>query len=123
VDDERLVRTTLATLLRSADHTVHEASDGPSGLAQLAATPVDLVISDLGMPGMTGVEFAQAVKAAHPQLPVILLTGRGEQAIREMPPVGAVDRVLGKPIRLGDLLEVVAILSPATPEPDGRTTA
>ncbi len=113
VDDEPLVRTTLAALLQAVGHTVLEAPDGPTAVAELAAAPVDLVLTDLGLPGMTGEEVAQAVKERHPGLPVVLLTGFVDRALRERRPHGPVDRVLGKPVRLADLLAVIADLCPA----------
>jgi hypothetical protein len=61
VDDEPLVRTTLATLLRTLRHTVLEAADGPGALALLGTETVDCVLTDLGMPDMNGWELARAV--------------------------------------------------------------
>jgi CheY-like chemotaxis protein len=111
IDDETTVRTTMGTLLRAAGHEVTEASSGPDGLAALADHPVDLVITDLGMPGMTGWEVAQQVKAAQPHLPVILLTGWGQQAPPPASGQDCVDRVLGKPIRLEALQGAIAALT------------
>ena len=111
IDDEPLVRTTMGTLLRSVGHEVTEAGSGPDGVAALAARPVDLVITDLGMPDMTGWEVAQQIKAAHPHLPVILLTGWGHQAPLPTSGQDCVDRVLGKPIRLEALQEAIAALT------------
>jgi CheY-like chemotaxis protein len=111
IDDETTVRATMGTLLRAVGHEVIEAESGPEGLASLVARPVDLVITDLGMPEITGWEVAQQVKAAHPHLPVILLTGWGQQP---PPPVSGqdwVDRVLGKPIRLEALQGAIAALT------------
>jgi signal transduction histidine kinase/CheY-like chemotaxis protein len=119
IDDETTVRTTIATLLRAVGHEVTEARSGPEGLASLAEHPVDLVITDLGMPGMTGWEVAQQVKAAHPQLPAILLTGWGQQAVPPAWGRDCVDRVLGKPIRLEDLQGAIAALT-ATGKPPHR---
>ena len=111
IDDEMTVRTTMGTLLRAVGHEVTEAENGPEGLASLADRPVDLVITDLGMPGMTGWEVAQQVKAAHPRLPVILLTGWGQQAPPPASGQECIDRVLGKPIRLEALQGAIAALT------------
>jgi signal transduction histidine kinase/ActR/RegA family two-component response regulator len=112
IDDEPLVRSTLATMLRTAGHTVHEAADGPAGLAHLSAATVDLVFTDLGMPEMTGTEVAAAVKARHPHMPVVLLTGWGEHGAGAPTACNGIDRLLGKPVRLSDLLAAVADLCP-----------
>ncbi len=106
IDDEPLVRGTVAGLLRAAGHTVVEAADGGTGLAHLAKISVDCVITDLGMPGMTGWEVARAIKRKTPGLPVLLLTGWADQAEGDAAS-GVVDRVLLKPLRIRDLLRVI----------------
>jgi signal transduction histidine kinase/CheY-like chemotaxis protein len=108
IDDEDPVRGTLASLLRAVGHTVLEADGGERGLACLAGGPVELVITDLGMPGMTGWEVARRVKAAHPRLPVILLSGWGQQISGSTPGCEHVDMVLAKPIRLEELQAAIA---------------
>jgi len=107
IDDEPQVRETLANLLRAVGHTVTEAASGPAGLALLATTPVDCVLTDLGMPEMTGWEVARHITAAWPTLPIVVLTGWGDQAIKDAR-APAVARVLSKPIRLKQLLVVIA---------------
>jgi signal transduction histidine kinase/ActR/RegA family two-component response regulator len=111
IDDEPAVRRTLVDLLRTAGHTVAEADGGSSGLACLAKGPVDCVITDLGMPGMSGWEVAQRIKAMHPRLPVVLLTGWGEQVSDAAPGRACVDRVLAKPIPLEALQRTIVELT------------
>jgi PAS domain S-box-containing protein len=108
VDDEPLVRQTLATLLRAAGHGVTEAPDGATALALLATTPVDCVLTDLGMPGMSGWELARQVKAQTPPLPVLLLTGWGEQVDQAPAERAHVDRILGKPVQIAALCAIIA---------------
>jgi len=71
------------------------------------------VLTDLGMPEMSGVEVARHVKAAHPHLPVVLLTGWGDTATLPAADRAVVDRVLGKPVPLAALLQVIAELTGA----------
>ena len=111
IDDDAAVRTTLARLLRASGHTVSEADGGAAGLAQFSAGPVEVVVTDLGMPEVTGWDVAQAVKRQSPGLPVILLTGWGEETTADSPGASAVDRILGKPVRLNDLLQAIEDLS------------
>jgi len=111
IDDDPTVRRTLASLLRAAGHRVAEAAAGPEGLARLREEAPDAVLTDLGMPEMTGWEVARAVKAEAPALPVLLLTGWGDQAAVEAEGEACVDRVLGKPVRLEDLLAAIAELT------------
>jgi PAS domain S-box-containing protein len=111
IDDEEMVRVTIANLLRAVGHEVTEAESGSAGLARMAECPVDLVITDLGMPEMTGWEVAKQVKAAHPRIPVVLLTGWGDQMRETSVHQAHVDIVLGKPIRLDELQEAIAGLT------------
>jgi signal transduction histidine kinase len=113
IDDEATVRGTVAALLRTSGHTVTEADGGEAGLARLAETPIDVVITDLGMPDLTGWDVAREVKARAPRMPVILLTGWGNQAAQEEGPHGVVDRIVGKPFRLEELLRALADLRAA----------
>jgi CheY-like chemotaxis protein len=108
IDDEEPVRMTIASLLRAVGYTVIEAEGGDQGLACLTGDSVDLVITDLGMPGMTGWEVAQRIKARQPDLPVILLTGWGHQIPDTAREHNAVAMVLAKPVRLVDLQDAIA---------------
>jgi PAS domain S-box-containing protein len=111
IDDDPGVRATLASLLRARGLVVIEAEGGAAGLAQLETTPVDLVLTDLGMPEITGWDVARAAKSRHASLPVVLLTGWGEQVEAEAPLDACVDRVLGKPAPLSELLAVIVELT------------
>jgi len=76
IDDELTVREALADSLAEDGHAVFQAASGPEGLAQLAdGVTVDVVVTDLGMPEMTGWDVARAVRTRHPGLPVGLITG------------------------------------------------
>jgi signal transduction histidine kinase/ActR/RegA family two-component response regulator len=123
IDDETAVRRTLVELLRDAGHTVAEADSGSAGLACLAEGSVDCVITDLGMPGMSGWDVAQRVKAMDPRLPVLLLTGWGQQVSPAAPGRACVDRVLGKPIQSGELRRVIAELTASLGEDQAGATA
>jgi PAS domain S-box-containing protein len=122
VDDDPMVRQTIAGLLRASGHLVTEADGGAAGIAQLEETSVDLVFTDLGMPEVTGWDVARAVRARRPGLPIVLLTGWGEHGTGEAQPAGLVDRILGKPVRLEDLLAVVDELTTVEP-PEGSRDA
>ncbi len=111
VDDDPAVRQTLAALLRASGQDVLEADGGAAGLRQLEATSLDLVITDLGMPDVTGWDVARAAKARHPGLPIVLLTGWGDQVGAEAPADVLVDRVLTKPVPRHTVLAVIAELT------------
>ena len=98
IDDDPLDSRPLCLLLGQWDLEVVTARSGEEGLARLASTPVDLVISDVYMPGLTGEQVVERIAREHPDLPVILLTGRGDvkSAVRAMR-LGAFDYVLKPP--------------------------
>ena len=104
VDDEAIIRKTLAGKLSDEGFTVLSADGGPSALAYLATTKISLVITDLMMEGMNGIQILEAVKANNPEIAVIILTGYGDltsaiDALR----LGADDYLL-KPCDLNELL-------------------
>jgi signal transduction histidine kinase/CheY-like chemotaxis protein len=103
IDDDADVRATLGSLLTRAGHTVYQAEGGAAGVALFRTRVVDAVLTDLGMPEVNGWEVARTVKAERAHVPVILLTGWGEQPPIEPTGRGLVDRVLGKPCRIEDI--------------------
>jgi len=77
VDDEPLKRFTLQIELTEAGYKAYEASDAPSALKQINTHPIDVVITDLRMPEMDGLELLERIKAHSPQTHVILMTAFG----------------------------------------------
>jgi CheY-like chemotaxis protein len=114
IDDDPLVRLALAMLLREAGHTVEEADGGDAGLALLSERQVDVVLTDLRMPGLTGWDVARAVKAKNPYLPVILVTGSSNSIAVDQPERAFVDAVLPKPCRIEELQAVIGRLTGET---------
>ncbi len=113
VDDDPSIRTTISMLLRMEGHQVRAAGDGRAGLEAALASPPDVVISDLHMPGMSGLELMLALRG-EPRLAatrVLLLTGVTGQPIAA--PDGSVpDAVLTKPFAREQLLSALAALTP-----------
>jgi two-component system NtrC family response regulator/two-component system response regulator HydG len=106
IDDEVNAATALETLLREDGYEVARAGDGRSGLALLEQMDADVVLTDLRMPGMDGIELLARIKEIRPQTMVLLMTAYGtvKTAVRAMK-MGAED-YLGKPIDV-DELEIV----------------
>lgn len=99
IDDDETVRQLIAEVLTEDGHAVVQADCGADGLACLESDPaVDLVLTDLGMPGMTGWGVAQKVKASHPSLPVGLVTGWGADPEGTPEERAAVDFIITKPV-------------------------
>ena len=98
VDDEDSARDSLSAVLEREGYTVLQASDGEEGLALLKERPIQLVLSDQNMPGMTGVEFLKLVRERHPHILRIMLTGDPDpQTIIRSINEGEVYRFLKKP--------------------------
>jgi CheY-like chemotaxis protein len=112
IDDDPRVRRTLVSLLRAAGHQITEAGGGGEGLARFTEESAELVLTDLSMPEVNGWDVAAAVKARVPTCPVVLLTGWADQHTDQTAGSGVVDRVLHKPVRLQELLQVIAELTP-----------
>jgi signal transduction histidine kinase/CheY-like chemotaxis protein len=108
VDDEADVRGVLVDLLTQAGHTVVECADGASALRQLGEQRFDVVISDLGMPGVSGWDIAKAAKDQDRGTPVILTTGWGHTLDPAVVSANGVDFVVSKPFRLTDVQKAIA---------------
>lgn len=104
VDDEQGIRKTLETLLKIGGFEVITAEDGAAALAALQGHQFDLIISDISMPNLGGVELLEKVRDRDPDLPVVLLTGLPsmETAIRAVE-LGA-SKYIMKPIDAKDML-------------------
>ena len=110
VDDEPALRELTREILTIADYKVLVAGDGEAALAILANEPIDLMISDIIMPKMTGYELAKIVSEKYPQTRIQLASGySSEQALKEDHEV-LHSHVLRKPFRSSQLLETIADL-------------
>ena len=104
VDDDPAVAKVLGALLAQAGLTVHTASTGQEALALLGRKPIDVVVSDVRMPGMSGMELLAEVGRAWPDVPVILLTAHGTVPLAvEAMKAGAADFAL-KPFDREEIL-------------------
>ncbi len=75
-DDDQNLRTLVLTYLISDGHEVIEAADGVEAMKKFTASRPDLVLTDICMPGKTGIEFLQEAKSLSPHTPVLLMTGQ-----------------------------------------------
>jgi DNA-binding response OmpR family regulator len=117
IDDDASLRECLATFLKVAGYLVEEAESGTEGMRRLAASPVDVVLTDLMMPGLSGWEVAQAARMLRPGLPIVLMTGRPDALNSQLHAEGLVAQVLVKPFRMN---EVVAVITRLIREDESR---
>ena len=103
VDDEPTMRQLLRTHLKRQNYEILEAGAAEEGLSIVKENDLDLVITDVKLGGMTGVELLSQIKRIYPDLPVIVMTGMPEiQDAVESMKIGAVDYV-SKPFRIEQL--------------------
>ncbi len=107
VDDEKVIREILADFLSLEGFWVRTAEDGRLAVAEIDAHPYDLVISDLKMPNMGGIELLEHINKHHPNVVTVIMTGFGtvETAIDAMKR-GAYDYVL-KPFRIEEVVHII----------------
>jgi CheY-like chemotaxis protein len=114
VDDEDRVRETLRDICTDEGHHVLEARSGREALDLLAGQAVDVVCTDLGMPGMTGWQLADQIRERWPQVRVGLITGWGSSVQPDDLRTHHVDFLISKPFRRD---QVLAVLVPAEKSP------
>lgn len=110
IDDEPSVTKLFRSFLEGQGFSVKTALDGKEGLRSLEEECPDLVITDIMMPGMNGIELICAARKLHPDLPVVAISGGMKAASMDgLPQAAILDscRILEKPVMLSDLLEVV----------------
>ena len=108
IEDEPEVQAVLADMLREAGYVVSVARDGDNGLEHCEAEPVDIVLSDISMPGLSGWDVAARLRARFPAIPIGFVTGWGDQLDPERLTRTGVSFVIAKPFQALDVLRHVA---------------
>jgi CheY-like chemotaxis protein len=110
VDDDLKVLRAVAAYLRGLGHDVRTAANGLEATAALSETPADLVVTDINMPGMDGIEIITSLRDAASATPIIAMSGGGlfdgAMLLDSAEALGA-DRTLEKPFDLEDLRRAV----------------
>ena len=110
VEDQAGVRAQIREALSEIGGEIVEAQDGHEGIAALeAGAAFDLLITDVGLPGLNGREVADAARARAPQLPILLITGYAGSALGGWQPTGRIE-IMKKPFALDDLVARVRAL-------------
>ena len=103
-EDDDSVRSFLARALRRAGHEVRDLPDGKAALAWISEHPVDLLLADVVMPGLDGIELARRAGDMWPHLRVIFITGFAAVALRHARAMPRGATVLAKPFHLRELV-------------------
>jgi DNA-binding response OmpR family regulator len=118
VDDDPTVSDVVRRYLERADLEVTLASDGPSALALIEARRPDLVVLDLMLPGLSGLDVAKRLRERDPDLPIVMLTALGEESDRVLGLSLGADDYVTKPFSPRELaLRVQSVLRRATRTP------
>ncbi|MDI6807609.1 MAG: GAF domain-containing protein [Candidatus Eisenbacteria bacterium] len=108
VDDEEQIRDVLRDIVVSFGHTVDVAQSGSEALALIGRKDYEIVLTDLGMPGMSGWELTREIKNLKPETIVILVTGWAVRLDVEKTRASKVDLVMNKPFQVNDVREILA---------------
>ncbi|MGD9340295.1 MAG: ATP-binding protein [Chromatiales bacterium] len=123
VEDNRINRIVARDLLEKDGHEVHEALDGQQGMEMARKNSFDLVLMDISMPVMDGIEATRAIRSAEvagTHLPIVALTANAIPSERDRFLAAGLDDILVKPITLTGLRELLRHYSPGLEE-DGRS--
>jgi CheY-like chemotaxis protein len=119
VEDEPALRLSTSRILSSSGYDVLEAADGEEALSLIAMTaePIDLLITDVVMPNLSGVELAERLHARERALPVIYVSGQPSEELTDGDGPAAHGQLLVKPVPAAELLRVVRSALDETPVP------
>ncbi|MDQ3262930.1 MAG: response regulator [Myxococcota bacterium] len=114
VDDYRVIRELLKIYLSSSNATVLEASDGEQALAMIRSSAPDLVIADMQMPKLSGLELCKQMQGdpALSQIPVVILTGNNDPKAVDACKAAGAREVLQKPISPAVLMSAINRIVP-----------
>jgi len=107
IDDEESVRSVLSRILSQVNHQVTVAKDGEEGLQLFQEKEFDIVLTDLGMPDMSGWDVCKAIKKLRARVPVGMITGWGMELDQTKKEESGLDFVIPKPFDFHQILKVV----------------
>ena len=121
VDDDDTIATVVAGYLERAGHTAEHVHDGNTALKVIDDDPPDLIVLDIMLPEIDGLEVCRRVRAAHPDLPIIMLTALGEAEDRIAGLEVGADDYVTKPFSPRELvLRIDSVLRRSAPSRPGR---
>jgi CheY-like chemotaxis protein len=111
VDDEEPILVFVERVLREAGYTTAVALDGPTAIAAVATIgSIDVLVTDVMMPGMTGDELARRLRQADPRIKVLYLTGYSDRLFKEKTMLWEGEAFLDKPCTITGLMQAISLL-------------
>lgn len=107
VEDDKVIRSLYAMVLGNSGYVVIEAGDGQEAIEKFTSQPCDVVITDMNMPRMGGMELIQTLRRKHPSVYIIFITAYGVSETRKKALSLGSDDYIAKPVELIELEERV----------------
>jgi CheY-like chemotaxis protein len=115
IDDQQVILDLISAMCQSLGYEVTTASTGEEGVRLASQVSFDIVLTDLAMPGMSGLEVARKIRSMHPQVPIILVTGWEVKVAPGELEASGVTEVLYKPFRIEQLTDLIrSAIAPPT---------
>ena len=111
VDDDEDVREVLKDTLELAGHKIVDCPDAFVALEEIENESFDLIITDQGMPGMTGLEMSEQIHKKYPQIPIVMISGWGTQINSDEAARNGIVTIMSKPFHLKDVQDMVEEMS------------
>jgi signal transduction histidine kinase/ActR/RegA family two-component response regulator len=108
IDDEDSVRDILSRMLKTKGHKVVVAPNGEEGIERFRAETFDLVLTDLGMPKLSGWDVGKTIKGINPKTPIAMITGWGVELDREKLSESGIDLIISKPFNFDQVIDLVS---------------
>jgi len=118
IDDDENILDVISDMLELLDHEVVTASSGEEGVEKFKNDKFDLVMTDLGMPGISGWDVTKFCKSFNPNVPVLMVSGWGNQIDDDMVNSSGLDGILAKPFEISKIkamIQEVLAKNPASP--------
>ncbi len=112
VDDDTTILDVIGEALRDVGHEVHTCDAGAAAIVAMEDRTFDVLITDLGMPGVNGWDVARRARQLEPPLPVIVISGWGAQITQDQLDAAGVNLILPKPFRLEQIRQAISSFAP-----------
>lgn len=111
VDDSEPIRKLVQLVLTSAGHTVDLACDGQEGIEAFSGKKYDIIVTDINMPRMNGIEFIKAVRGRDEDIPILALTTESEEPMRQQGQAAGANGWIVKPFKAPQFLDIIRQIS------------